>query len=80
MKKITTGRIALSNLKQKPFRLAGLILLVAVVTFAFFGTLLALAGLKNGTESLRGRMGADFMIVPIGYEKAVQGILFLILW
>lgn len=75
MKKITTGRIALSNLKQKPFRLAGLILLVAVVTFAFFGTLLALAGLKNGTESLRGRMGADFMIVPIGYEKAVQGIL-----
>lgn len=36
MKKITTGRIALDNLKQKPFRLAGLILLVAVVTFAFF--------------------------------------------
>lgn len=36
---------------------------------------MTLAGLKNGTESLRGRMGADFMIVPIGYEKAAQEIL-----
>lgn len=75
MKKITTGMIALENLKQKPFRLAGFILLVSVVTFAFFFTLLTLAGLKNGTESLSGRMGADFMIVPIGYEKAAQEIL-----
>ncbi len=75
MKKISTGKIALNNLKQKPFRLAGLVLLVAVVTFAFFGTILALLGLKKGTESLSGRMGADLMVVPMDSEKTVQGIL-----
>lgn len=75
MKKITIGKIAYKNLVQKPFRLIGLIFLAAAVTFTVFGSFMAAFGLTRGTKSLSGRMGADLMAVPLGYEKEAQGIL-----
>jgi putative ABC transport system permease protein len=63
------------NLKRRPFRTAGLIMLVAALSFVTFGGSLIAYGLMKGADNMSKRLGADMMIVPSGYENAVTGIL-----
>ncbi|MDR1320777.1 MAG: FtsX-like permease family protein [Gracilibacteraceae bacterium] len=72
---LTFSDLALCNLSRRPFRAAGLILLVAVMAFVLFGGSLIVYSLFNGTDALGKRLGADILIVPKGYDQKVEGIL-----
>ncbi|MDR1069346.1 MAG: FtsX-like permease family protein [Gracilibacteraceae bacterium] len=72
---LTFSDLALCNLKRRPFRAAGLILLVALMSFVLFGGSLIAYSLFNGTDALGKRLGADILIVPKGYDQKVEGIL-----
>ncbi len=74
-KPITTGRLAVTNIKQKPLRTAGLITIVAIVAFVLLAGGIVSASMKNGLVSMNARLGADLMIVPVGYDEKVEGIL-----
>ncbi len=74
-KPITTGRLAVTNIKQKPLRTAGLITIVEIVAFVLLAGGIVSASMKNGLASMNARLGADLMIVPVGYDEKVEGIL-----
>ncbi|MDR1397254.1 MAG: ABC transporter permease [Desulfarculales bacterium] len=67
--------IALRNLKRKPFRSVCLTALTAALAFVLFGGSLIIYSLENGVEGLAGRLGADILILPSGYDNTVEGIL-----
>ncbi|MDR0433800.1 MAG: ABC transporter permease [Gracilibacteraceae bacterium] len=72
---LTFSDLAFCNLKRRPVRTAGLIILVAIMSFVLFGGSLITYGLFNGTDALASRLGADLLIVPKGYDQTVEGIL-----
>ena len=72
---LTTGQLAIANLKRKPLRTTGLIIIVALVAFVVFGGGILSVSLKNGLESMKARLGADLLVVPVGYDEDVEGIL-----
>jgi putative ABC transport system permease protein len=74
-KPLTTINIAFHTLKRKPFRTAGLILLVALLAFALFGGTVLSRNLENGMNNLSKKMGADILAVPDGYEADIQSAL-----
>ncbi|MDR0653752.1 MAG: hypothetical protein LBG12_10680, partial [Synergistaceae bacterium] len=67
--------VILCNLKRKPLRSFCLISLVAALAFVLFGSSLITRSLVKGTDGLAGRLGADLLIVPRGYDQMVEGIL-----
>ena len=67
--------LAWANLSRRPFRAAGLAAIVALFTFILFGGLVLNQNLSRGLDSLSGRLGADLLIVPYGYEKETQAAL-----
>lgn len=69
---LTTRAIALANLRRKPFRAWSLIVIVGLFAFALFGGTVLNANLREGLTGLSGRMGADILIVPHGYETKLQ--------
>ena len=69
---LTTRAIALANCKRKPFRTWSLAVIVAIFAFTLFGGSILNANLREGLGGLSGRMGADILIVPYGYEKNIQ--------
>lgn len=72
---ISLSRLSLINLKRHPFRSAGLVIITAVLAFfAFGGSILSLS-LDRGLESISTRLGADIMVVPLGYDKEAEGVL-----
>jgi putative ABC transport system permease protein len=72
---LTTLRIARENLGQRPFRTAGLALIVFVFSFLLFGGSVLTESLRSGIDSMSRRLGADLMVVPYGYEKQLQSAL-----
>lgn len=74
-KPLTTVHIAFHNLKRKPFRTTGLILLVSLFSFTLFGGTVLSKSLENGMNNLSKRMGADILAVPYGYEADIQSAL-----
>ncbi|MBQ7901799.1 MAG: ABC transporter permease, partial [Clostridia bacterium] len=58
-KKLTTTDLALKNLKRKPFRTAGLIIIVGLLSFVLFGGSILSVNLKNGLAGTQSRFGAD---------------------
>ncbi|MDR1534272.1 MAG: ABC transporter permease [Planctomycetota bacterium] len=68
-------RLALANLRAKPYRSAGLALVVALSAFVLFGGSLLSGGVKTGLDSLAERLGADLMVVPRGYADRMQAVL-----
>ena len=72
---LTTNRIAFDNIRRKPFRTWGQILVVAVFAFVLFAGSVLSASLHSGVESMSKRLGADLMIVPYGYDKQLQSAL-----
>lgn len=69
---LTTRAIALANLKRKPCRAWSLAVIVGLFAFTLFGGSILNANLREGLAGLSGRMGADILIVPYGYEKKLQ--------
>lgn len=72
---LTTRAVALAALRRKPFRFWSLTLVVALFACALFGGSILNANLREGLAGLSGRMGADILIVPYGYEKPLQAAL-----
>ena len=72
MKPLTTFRIAYNNLIGKPGRAAALVLVVAIMSFVFFGGAVLSRSLDNGIRSLEARLGADIAVVPPGGEAAYE--------
>ncbi len=66
---------ALSNLKRRPFRTAAMVILVSVLSFALFSGSLISLSLKNGTDGLSKRLGADILVVPKGYDSKTENII-----
>lgn len=67
--------IALANIARKPARSAALAALVALSAFFLFAAISLNANLAENLSDLSGRLGADSLIVPKGYENSTQSIL-----
>ena len=65
--RITLKRLPLENLKRKPFRTAALVIVVMMLTLAFFGGSLLSMNLRNGTHGSRPHGGAA------GYRRQSRG-------
>ena len=74
-KAITTKRLALENIRRKPFRTAALITLTSLSAAVLFGSLIITSSLKSGIKGFKNRLGADLMVVPKGYEGQLENIL-----
>lgn len=72
---ISIKRLSVINLRRHPFRSAGLIVMTAVLAFLAFGGSILSLSLDRGLESVSTRLGADIMVVPIGYDKEAEGVL-----
>lgn len=72
---LSPSRISYFNLKRKPFRSVALAMVVAILSFAFFGGTVLSLSLKNGLNNVKARLGADLIVVPLGYEEAQESIL-----
>ena len=72
---LTTWRIARENLFRRPFRSAGLAMIVLFFSFLLFGGSILIESLRSGISSMSKRLGADLMVVPYGYEKQLQSAL-----
>ena len=75
MNSLNDIRVINSFIKRKKKRFAGTVVIVAVLCFSLLTGSIILASLKNGIRCLGERMGADLMIVPLGYEGSTEGIL-----
>jgi putative ABC transport system permease protein len=73
--RLTTFVISLANLKKRSFRTISLIVIVAIFAFSFFCGTLLLQSINLGVNNMSGRMGADIMVVPRGYETELQNTL-----
>jgi len=72
---LSIPRIAFINLLRRPTRSVALAAIVAVSSiFLFSGTFLDTT-LADSLADLSGRLGADALIVPQGYENSTQSIL-----
>jgi putative ABC transport system permease protein len=68
-------QLSVNNLKRRPFRMACLVIVVAILAFSLFGGSILTLSLKNGMNSMQQRLGADLMVVPEGHGGDVKGIL-----
>ena len=75
MPPLSSLRIALANLSQKPFRSMSLALIVAIFSFMLFSGTMVSANLQAGIQSLSARMGADLLVVPQGEGKKIESVI-----
>ena len=69
---LSNAYLAWQNLKRKPFRSGCLVFIVAFFAFTLFAGTVFNQNLSLGMQSLAGRLGADILIVPYGYNKDLQ--------
>jgi putative ABC transport system permease protein len=74
-KALTLQRLALKNIRRKPYRNLGLAVLAGIFAAVFFGGSLLNLQLSRGLESLADRLGADVLIVPYGHEQTARAAL-----
>jgi putative ABC transport system permease protein len=67
--------LAARNLRGRPFRNFCIVALVAVFCISLSAVTQLSSALSNGIESVSARLGADIMIVPVGYEAQTEGTL-----
>jgi putative ABC transport system permease protein len=72
---LTLHRLALRNVRRKPYRNLGLAALVGIFSAIIFGGSILNSQLGKGLESLSERLGADVLIVPYGYEHMAAATL-----
>ena len=70
-----SNKLIYSEFSHKKVRTFGMSLIVATLSFVVFSGIIILFSLNSGLESLSDRMGADLMVVPLGYESGAEGIL-----
>ena len=69
------SKLIYSEFSRKKGRTLGLASIVATLALVMFSGLIIIFSLNNGISSLSQRMGADLMIVPLGYESGAEGVL-----
>ena len=75
LRPLTNRVIAVENIRRRPFRTLGLILMVCFFSIVLImGTIIS-KSLANGVQSLSDRMGADVIVVPEGYKGNVESLL-----
>lgn len=72
---LTRRGLAWTNLKRRPYRTVCLAGVVALFAFTLFGGAILHENLRRGLDSLAGRLGADLLLVPYGYDKQTQAAL-----
>ena len=75
MSHITLAGLPLANLRRKPFRTAALVIVVTMLTVAFYGGSLLSMNLKAGLNSMQERMGADLMVTPQNTKTEAESLL-----
>ena len=75
MPHITLAGLPLANLRRKPFRTTALIIVVTMLTVAFYGGSLLSMNLKAGLNSMQERMGADLMVTPQNTKTEAEALL-----
>ncbi|MDR3270502.1 MAG: FtsX-like permease family protein [Peptococcaceae bacterium] len=73
--RITTGKIALNNIRHRRFRSICIVTLIALTTLLITGGTLLGISLRNGVNSVNARLGADAMIVPESAGDSFEGAL-----
>ena len=68
-------KLILSNIKRRKKRSIGLIILAAILSFVLVAGFFVITGMRTGLTQLSDRLGADLMIVPLGYEENAESIL-----
>ncbi|KAB8293566.1 ABC transporter permease [Bifidobacterium avesanii] len=72
---VSLGTLPLENLRRKPLRTAALLVVVTMLTIAFYaGSMLSL-NLDAGLTSMEERMGADLMVVPQNTGAKAEALL-----
>ncbi len=74
-KSLSAGRLAWLNIRRKSTRTAGLIILVAMLSFVLFGGTILSLSLRNGLKSMKLRLGADLIVVPLENDKGMEDLL-----
>lgn len=72
---LNTFTLPVKNLRKKFARTSGLVIATALISFIFFADGILLASLGKGLSSMKSRMGADLMVVPLGYDKGMESLL-----
>ena len=75
MKKRSIGALAYKNIQNNKGRYFKQAAMVSVLTWTMLLGLIIIVSISSGLERLRDRMGADLMLVPLGYERSAEGIL-----
>lgn len=75
MKKRSIGALAYKNIQNNKGRYFKQAAMVSVLTWTVLLGLIIIVSISSGLERLRDRMGADLMLVPLGYERSAEGIL-----
>ncbi|WP_456474780.1 ABC transporter permease [Candidatus Pyrohabitans sp.] len=75
MGKIDLFYVARRNLKRKWFRSLALILAVTIASGALFASVLMMESVSRGAEISTSMLGADVMVVPVGYEAQARASL-----
>ncbi len=75
MTSLSNYAIARKNIAHHPVRSFCLIMAGAVLSALLFAGTTLILSLSNGTMSMAGRLGADIMIVPEGYNPHIDNIL-----
>lgn len=69
------NKLVYSQITTKKGRALGMSLIVATLSLVMFAGFIIIFSLNSGLNSLSERMGADLMVVPLGYESGAEGIL-----
>ena len=68
-------KIAILNLKHSLTRTVGLVFLTTTLSFILFGGAILMFSLQKGLNTMKDRMGADIMVVPVENTTDMEAIL-----
>ena len=75
MNHVTLAGLPVKNLRRKPFRTTALVIVVTMLTVAFYGGSLLSMNLEAGLNSMQERMGADLMVTPQNTKNEAEALL-----
>ena len=75
MPRVSLLYIARRNIRRKWYRTVALVLAVAIASGALFFGVLMMESVRRGAELSVSMMGADVMVVPVGYEAQAKATL-----
>lgn len=74
-RRLSTLYLAEQNLGREAFRTATLGFTAAMVAAVLFGGTMLVQSMQRGLDSMAGRLGADILVVPRGYESTIEEVL-----